>query len=323
MTVSLTVSTNVIERAEFQCELIRLDAGRCSGTSCDKHHVRFKSHGGDDTEDNLVLICRNHHTQIHDGKLTGPYWDERGRFFAQEVGPRDRIVKARWHVWHELREELEARFFESYSILANGAQWGQKSKWSSAWAFEQMSRMALWLLDPDLNPEDTTFGEYLRNRGLIIADNTLTQYINVAVSLRDRGVTLEDVLGAVDECSQVHQFPAGYSAIRDNLPTIRKMDREQIVNLLSTTPSSDFKATIHDRLEDGKNKAAAQRGETRVTMSATLTVEIEHTMTSVGTEFEDRGKLEGRIRQALGKRMVPGSDRFKHHLRDVLRTEAE
>ena len=32
---------------------------------CEAHHVRWLSRGGDDTLENLVLICPNHHRAIH------------------------------------------------------------------------------------------------------------------------------------------------------------------------------------------------------------------------------------------------------------------
>ncbi|WP_390828805.1 HNH endonuclease signature motif containing protein [Lentzea alba] len=38
---------------------------------CDAHHVRFWSHGGETSVGNAVLLCRHHHTLIHqsDGEV--------------------------------------------------------------------------------------------------------------------------------------------------------------------------------------------------------------------------------------------------------------
>ncbi len=33
----------------------------------DAHHIRYRRHGGPTTADNLVLLCRRHHTAVHDG----------------------------------------------------------------------------------------------------------------------------------------------------------------------------------------------------------------------------------------------------------------
>ena len=35
----------------------------------DPHHIIFKSHGGEDTLENLITLCRSCHTGIHDGNL--------------------------------------------------------------------------------------------------------------------------------------------------------------------------------------------------------------------------------------------------------------
>ncbi len=51
----------------------------CEGVSHDYeiHHVVYRSHGGDDSEHNLVTLCQACHRQVHDGKLkiAGEYPD--------------------------------------------------------------------------------------------------------------------------------------------------------------------------------------------------------------------------------------------------------
>ena len=34
----------------------------------EKHHIKSKGSGGDDTEENLIEVCRKCHRLIHDGK---------------------------------------------------------------------------------------------------------------------------------------------------------------------------------------------------------------------------------------------------------------
>lgn len=291
---------------------------RCSGSRLDAHHVQKRSAGGSHTTDNIMALCVDCHRRVHEqaGRMTGPFDDSLGRrYYFDDIGGAREIRKVRIYNWRDFKEHLESRFIEAESVLAAGSRWGKKGQWAAGWAFEEMDRLGLWQLDADLQPEDTTFVDYLRNRGLGIAEVTLNQYTNVVSVLREAGVQLDELLGAVDICGEVHSHPAGYSSVRDNLPAIRKMDREQIVSLLETTPSSDFKATVHDRIEDAETAAAIEQGKTRVQMDTTLTVEIQHTFTSMGNESLDRAKLEGRIRQAIGKRGVPGSFRFKHHSR--------
>ena len=38
-------------------------------TQTEKHHIKTKGSGGDDTEENLIEVCRKCHRLIHDGKI--------------------------------------------------------------------------------------------------------------------------------------------------------------------------------------------------------------------------------------------------------------
>jgi hypothetical protein len=37
----------------------------CSKTPSDPHHITSRGAGGGDIEENLISLCRQHHTQIH------------------------------------------------------------------------------------------------------------------------------------------------------------------------------------------------------------------------------------------------------------------
>jgi predicted restriction endonuclease len=40
----------------------------CGRSPCDPHHFPVRqSHGGQDTQDNMVPLCRIHHSAYHDG----------------------------------------------------------------------------------------------------------------------------------------------------------------------------------------------------------------------------------------------------------------
>ena len=64
----------------------------------DAHHIKFRSHGGPTTVDNLVLLCRRHHTAVHEGgwKLTmtphGTITVQRGRHRHTTDPPRQRTL---------------------------------------------------------------------------------------------------------------------------------------------------------------------------------------------------------------------------------------
>lgn len=38
-------------------------------TKTDKHHIKSKGSGGDDTKENLIELCRKCHRLVHDGKI--------------------------------------------------------------------------------------------------------------------------------------------------------------------------------------------------------------------------------------------------------------
>lgn len=37
----------------------------CGARAVDIHHLVFKSHGGKDTPENLIALCREHHDKAH------------------------------------------------------------------------------------------------------------------------------------------------------------------------------------------------------------------------------------------------------------------
>lgn len=54
-------------RSKNYCELSGL--GACSG-GLDVHHIVSRGAGGDDVMENLVLLCRGHHQQVHSGIIS-------------------------------------------------------------------------------------------------------------------------------------------------------------------------------------------------------------------------------------------------------------
>ena len=49
------------------------DGGRCracgSTWQVHRHHLRYRSHGGETSTRNVLLLCATHHAQAHDGSL--------------------------------------------------------------------------------------------------------------------------------------------------------------------------------------------------------------------------------------------------------------
>ena len=56
---------------EIKAQVLQRDNWRCqacgSRTALEVHHLKFRSHQGEDTEDNLITLCTFCHRQIHAG----------------------------------------------------------------------------------------------------------------------------------------------------------------------------------------------------------------------------------------------------------------
>jgi 5-methylcytosine-specific restriction endonuclease McrA len=57
---------------ELRQRVLRRDSWRCQscGTmaNLEVHHKRFRSHSGHDSEENLITLCTQCHTQAHQGR---------------------------------------------------------------------------------------------------------------------------------------------------------------------------------------------------------------------------------------------------------------
>ena len=59
-------------------EVLLRDAWRCQScgamSNLEVHHREFRSHSGDDSEDNLITLCRACHARVHEGKRAFVFW---------------------------------------------------------------------------------------------------------------------------------------------------------------------------------------------------------------------------------------------------------
>ena len=51
----------VLQRDVWKCQFC------CSFEDLQIHHQKFRSHGGDDSEQNLITLCANCHSRVHQG----------------------------------------------------------------------------------------------------------------------------------------------------------------------------------------------------------------------------------------------------------------
>jgi ATP-dependent DNA helicase RecQ len=54
-------------------QVLRRDGWRCQScgtmSNLEVHHKEFRSHAGNDSEENLITLCAECHAGIHDGKI--------------------------------------------------------------------------------------------------------------------------------------------------------------------------------------------------------------------------------------------------------------
>ncbi|MEI7822018.1 MAG: HNH endonuclease signature motif containing protein [Verrucomicrobiota bacterium] len=71
-----------------RCQLCSFDSPTVYGVeSAEAHHIQYLSRGGDDVIENLVLVCPNHHTVIHNGSAHFDYGTLRFIFTNGRVEP--------------------------------------------------------------------------------------------------------------------------------------------------------------------------------------------------------------------------------------------
>ena len=74
-----TIDESVDEDIYFKVHL--RDAGMCQRPDCraggtEVHHKIFRSAGGKDEEQNLVLLCQEHHQEAHENQDWRLYWEQ-------------------------------------------------------------------------------------------------------------------------------------------------------------------------------------------------------------------------------------------------------
>lgn len=62
-------------------QVLRRDGWRCQScgtmTNLEVHHNQFRSHSGDDSEENLITLCTECHTETHTNGTVTSAWGER------------------------------------------------------------------------------------------------------------------------------------------------------------------------------------------------------------------------------------------------------
>jgi hypothetical protein len=99
----------------------------CGSRYTDGHHVRHWANGGETSLRNTLLLCRHHHTLVHEGGWSVEWWGEGRPAF---VGPMGQMrVEGRWEAPElaedavdALVEEHRARGIEPDAETA-GARW--------------------------------------------------------------------------------------------------------------------------------------------------------------------------------------------------------
>ena len=73
---------------QLRDEVLRRDGWRCQScgtmSTLELHHKEFRSHSGDDSEQNLITVCRKCHQLVHGELRTHPQkiWESECGFLA-------------------------------------------------------------------------------------------------------------------------------------------------------------------------------------------------------------------------------------------------
>jgi predicted restriction endonuclease len=59
------VAARVLERDQHRCQFPTNDR-KCGNSNIHLHHRLLRSQGGQDVDDNLIALCKNHHDWAHD-----------------------------------------------------------------------------------------------------------------------------------------------------------------------------------------------------------------------------------------------------------------
>jgi hypothetical protein len=87
----------------------------CSARRCDAHHIVHWIDGGDTALRNLVLLCRRHHTLVHEGVLSVAFDDAGGVEFTRPDGRRVEVSPAlSWHDSHRLPNGVTSRSLRTW-----------------------------------------------------------------------------------------------------------------------------------------------------------------------------------------------------------------
>jgi len=77
--ISENIKNKILQRADCKCEIIKgqYDVQRCNNTyGLSIHHIKYKSRGGKNNLDNLILVCMQCHYDIHHSSKS-PEWTKK------------------------------------------------------------------------------------------------------------------------------------------------------------------------------------------------------------------------------------------------------
>jgi predicted restriction endonuclease len=90
---SLAVKERVLAERGARCQVCGFTFRTKDGTDyAEAHHIRPVSAGGPDHADNILVLCPNHHRQLHRAEVTWPHGQSRPR----GVVISGEAVRVRW-----------------------------------------------------------------------------------------------------------------------------------------------------------------------------------------------------------------------------------
>lgn len=60
----------------------------CAGM-LEVHHIKYRGRGGDDTEENAIVLCKKHHQMVHRGEISAEELHRVNEIYLSDTGNKE------------------------------------------------------------------------------------------------------------------------------------------------------------------------------------------------------------------------------------------
>jgi len=107
------VKSYVRNRDNYQCQICKKDVGKIRN---EVHHITWKSNGGSDRPENLILLCENCHNKVHKNGLKCPKESTSVNGY-RDAGVLNSVMKT---IWNEFEDKCPIQ--DTYGYITSGVR---------------------------------------------------------------------------------------------------------------------------------------------------------------------------------------------------------